>query len=168
MFLFAARFLFLEAAWYFWTLVLVISQCTNTFFFFLLVHGNLHSALFIYLFIHLKKKKKIQVPVGRSSAHYRDLNYLERAKLGLYFRAVGIVSESLFQPGSLFEEKLIWNKEKWILNTCIVPHFQTWLKAANQWRCRLNVMVHFLRIPWYHVLIFKLYLALKSETSLFK
>lgn len=123
----------------------------------------------IYLFIFsLKKRKKIQVPVGRSSAHCRDLNYLERAKLGLYFRAVGIVSESLFQPGGLFEEKLIWNKEKWILNTCIVPHFQTWLKAANQWRCRLNVMVHFLRIPWYHVLIFKLYLALKSETSLFK
>lgn len=24
------------------------------------------------------------------------------------------------------------------------------------------------RMPWYHVLIFKLYLALKSETSLFK
>ena len=30
------------------------------------------------------------------------------------------------------------------MSTCTVPPFPIWLKAANQWTCRLNVRVHFL------------------------
>lgn len=68
---------------------------------------------FYFLSLKNKKVKKIQVPLSVMILYTLEgLELSGKSKLGLHFRIVAIIfPESFFQPGSLFEEKLIWNKK---------------------------------------------------------